>query len=152
LIYGLGAVVAKGVGLLLLPVYTRIFPPSDYGTIEMLSTIASLLSALLAMGMDSAQSLYFYQCKQDGKRAQAALISAILQWRLSWGTVIVVVACLISPLINNAFFGGHLGWQSFAAAFAGALFVQLMSQSVEVFRLLYRPWPYVLVTLGQSVC
>src|SRR5215470_2674939 len=88
LIYGLGAVVAKGVGFLLLPVYTRIFPPADYGTIEMLSTIAGFLSALLAMGMDSAQSLYFYQCKQDGKQAQAALISAILQWRLSWGTVI----------------------------------------------------------------
>ncbi|HEY6354103.1 MAG TPA: lipopolysaccharide biosynthesis protein, partial [Burkholderiaceae bacterium] len=93
----------------------------------------------------------FFQRKDDGKLAQAQLISAILQWRLSWGVVIVGAACVASPLINAAFFDGRLGWQHFAAAFCSALFTQLMSQSVEVFRLLYRPWPYVLVTLAQSL-
>lgn len=151
LIYGLGAVVAKGVGFLLLPVFTRVFSPAEYGAIEMLSTIAGFLSAVLAMGMDSAQSFYFFQRKDDGRPAQAQLITAILQWRLSWGVVIVVAACVASPLINAAFFDGRLGWQYFAAAFCSALFTQLMSQSVEVFRLLYRPWPYVLVTLAQSL-
>lgn len=150
-VYGLGAVVAKGVAFLLLPVFTRVFTPAEYGTIEMLTTIASFLSAILAMGMDSAQSFYFFQRKGEGIRAQAQLVTSILQWRLTWGVAIVLIACLSAPLINAAFFDGRLGWQHFAAAFATALFSQLMSQSVEVFRLLYRPWPYVLITLGQSL-
>ena len=151
LVYGLGAILAKGIGFFLLPVYTRIFSPADYGTIEMLTVIASFLSAFLVMGMDSAQSFYFFQQKDKGKAEQARLVTAILQWRLIWGLAIVAAATLAAPLLNAFFFGGRLGWGYFAVAFAGALFAQLMGQSVEIFRLLYRPWPYVLVTLAQTL-
>jgi O-antigen/teichoic acid export membrane protein len=151
LVYGLGAILAKGIGFFLLPIYTRIFTPADYGTIEMLTVIASFFSAFLAMGMDSAQSFYFFQQKESGKAAQARLVSAILQWRLTWGLALVGAATLAAPLLNAFFFGGRLGWEYFAVAFAGALFAQLMSQGIEVFRLLYRPWPYVLITMTQTL-
>ena len=150
LVYGLGAIFAKGVGFFLLPLYTRIFSPADYGVIEMLTVIASFLSVLLVMGMDSAQSFYFFEQKAHGARAQARLVGAILQWRLLWGTAMVVVTTCAAPLLNAFFFAGQLSWVHFAVAFAGALFLQLMSQSVEIFRLLYRPWPFVLVTLAQA--
>ena len=150
LVYGLGAALAKGIGFFLLPVYTRIFSPAQYGTIEMLSAITGFVSALLAMGMDSAQSFYFFEQRARGRAAQARLVSAILQWRLTWGLAIVFIATVVTPPFEALFFGTPLGWPSFAVAFAGALFAQVLSQSVEVFRLLYRPWPYVLVTLAQS--
>jgi O-antigen/teichoic acid export membrane protein len=150
-VYGLGAILAKGIGLFLLPIYTRIFPPADYGVIEMLTVIASFLSAVLVMGMDSAQSFYFFEQKAGGPAAQARLVGAILQWRVTWGAAIVLVATTATPFFNRFFFDGRLAWTHFAIAFAGALLMQLMSQSVEVFRLLYRPWPYVLVTLTQAV-
>ena len=89
LVYGLGAVLAKSMAFFLLPVFTRIFPPAQYGAIEMLTAIASFVSALLAMGMDSAQSFYFFEQKDQGRAAQARLVSAILQWRLTWGLAIV---------------------------------------------------------------
>ena len=150
MIYGFGVVLAKGIGFFLLPVFTRIYSPAEYGTIEMLGVITSFVSALLVMGLDSAQSFYFFEQKARGRAEQARLISAILQWRLTWGMAIVIVATLATPLLEALFFNAHLGWGSFAAAFVGALFTQVMSQSVEVFRLLYRPWPYVLVTLAHS--
>jgi O-antigen/teichoic acid export membrane protein len=150
-VYGLGAILAKGIGFFLLPIYTRIFSPADYGAIELLTVIAAFLSAFLVMGMDSAQSFYFFEQKDQGPAAQARLVGAILQWRLAWGCAIVVLATAAAPLLNAFFFDGRLDFATFAAAFAGALFMQLMSQSVEIFRLLYRPWPYVLVTLGQSL-
>ena len=53
-IYGIDGVLAKGVSFFLLPVYTRIFTPADYGTIEMLTVMSSFLAAILVMGMDSA--------------------------------------------------------------------------------------------------
>ena len=39
IIYGLGGILAKSVSFFMLPIYTRIFSPSDYGTIEMLTVI-----------------------------------------------------------------------------------------------------------------
>jgi O-antigen/teichoic acid export membrane protein len=151
LVYGVGVILARGIGFFLLPVYTRIFTPEDYGAIEMLSVVASLLSAVLVMGMDSAQSFYFYEQKKNGKEGQIKLITAILQWKIIWGSVIVLIATILSPFINSIFFNGKLSWEYFFIAFSGALFAQILNQSAEVYRLLYRPWPYILIILGQSL-
>lgn len=151
LIYGLGGVIAKGIGFFLLPVYTRIFSPAEYGTIEMLAVISSFLSAFLVMGMDSAQSFYFFQQREHGKAAQARLVSAILQWRLLWGTAIVLIATVCAPLLNAFLFDGGLTWHYFALAFAGSLFSHLMGQSAEIMRLLYRPWAYLAITLTKTL-
>lgn len=151
LIYGIGGIFAKGVSFFLLPVYTRIFTPADYGTIEMLTVISSFLAAILVMGMDSAQSMYFFKHKEDGKSVQAQIVSSILQWRLIWGSVIVIIATLSAPLLNTALFDGKLSWEYFAIAFVGTLFSQIMSQSAEVMRLLYRPWGFIGITLSQSL-
>ena len=72
LVYGVGGVFARGIGFFLIPVYTRVFTPSEYGQIEMLMVLASLLGALLLMGMDSTQSFYFFRQKSAGQAAQAA--------------------------------------------------------------------------------
>ena len=150
-IYGLGGMIAKGLSFLLLPLYTRFFPPADYGRIETLVVINSFLAAVLVMGMDSAQSFFFFQQKEHGKPAQARVVTAILQFRLAWGTVLLVFSMLAVPLLNWQLFGGQLTWEHFAAAFLGAFFMQLASQSAEVYRLLYRPWSYIAVTLGNTL-
>lgn len=152
LIYGLGGIVAKSTGFFLLPVYTRIFTPADYGTIEMLIVLNSFLGSILVMGMDSAQSFYFFEQKKAGQQAQARVVSAILQWRITWGVGIVLMATMLSPLLNRFFFGGQLSWEYFAIAFASAFFSQILAQSAEVFRLLYKPLSYISITLGQTLC
>jgi O-antigen/teichoic acid export membrane protein len=151
IVYGIGGVLAKSVSFFTLPIYTRIFTPADYGTIEMLTVMSSFLAAILVMGMDSAQSMYFFKHKEAGQKAQARIVSSILQWRLVWGTAIVLIATLLAPLLNAAFFNGKIGWEYFVIAFVGTLFAQIMSQSAEVMRLLYRPWGYIGLTLSQSL-
>lgn len=151
LIYGIGGIFAKGVSFLLLPVYTRIFTPAEYGTIEMLTVISNFLAAVLMMGMDSAQSMYFFKHKEEGQEKQARIVSSILQWRLVWGSVVIIIATLLAPLLNAALFNGKLGWEYFAISFAGTLFAQIMSQSAEVMRLLFRPLGFIGITLSQSL-
>ena len=150
LVYGIGGIMSKAIGFFLLPIYTRIFSPADYGTIEMLTVLNGLLGALLVMGMDSAQSFYFFEQKKTGEDEQARVVTAILQWRILWGLGIVILATLVSPLLNQYFFNGQLSWEYFVIAFVGALFAQIMSQSAEVYRLLYRPWSYITIILGQT--
>ncbi|MBI5952675.1 MAG: lipopolysaccharide biosynthesis protein [Chloroflexi bacterium] len=150
-VYGLSGVIARGLGFFLLPIYTRVFTPSDYGTIETLSLVSSLLGSLLVMGMDSAQSFYFFEQKENGASAQGRMISGVVQWRLAWGSLIVALAILVSPLLNTLLFEGRLSWEYFAISFIGTLITQIALQSAEVYRLLYRPWSYIRVTVTNTV-
>ncbi len=150
IIYGLGGIIGKGITFFMLPIYTRIFSPAEYGTIEMMMVIVSFLTAFLIMGLDSAQSLYFFEKKQEGKSQQKILVSAILQWRLTWGVLLVAIASCLAPLINDWFFSSALSMNYFVISFAGALFLTVMTQSIEVFRLLFRPWSYIFVTIINS--
>ena len=151
IIYGIGGLGGKAIGILLLPVYTRIFSPADYGMIEMLAVITGLIGACLVMGMDSAQSFFFFEQKGKGEVAQAELITAIVHWRLLWGGVLVVISIVLAPWLNQWFFDGQLGLEHFAVAFAGILFVQISRQGAEIYRLLYRPIAFFTVSLGQSI-
>lgn len=63
-IYGLGTILIKAIAFFTLPIYTRIFSPSEFGVIEMFSTIGSMLSISMTMGLDSAQSFYFMEAKK----------------------------------------------------------------------------------------
>jgi O-antigen/teichoic acid export membrane protein len=117
----------------------------------MLMTISSLLGSILLMGMDSAQSMYFFKYKKEGHNEQASIISSILQWRLIFGSIIVVLSTIISPILNKVLFGGKLDWEYFLVSFGGIMFLQVTSQSAEVMRLLYRPWSFIFVTLSQSL-
>ena len=73
-VYGLGGILAKSIAFFTLPIYTRIFTPSDYGTIEMLTVISGILGSILVTGMDSAQSMFFFKHKDEGKEAQASMV------------------------------------------------------------------------------
>ena len=151
LIYGVGGVISKGVGLFLLPVYTRIFRPHDYGIIEILSTFSGFLLSVLILGTDSALSFYFFKEKNNGPAAQTRIITSIFQWRILWGGFILILAILISPLLNTLFFKGALSLQLFLVAFCASFFAQLASQSIEIYRLAYRPWSFIGVNSGSLI-
>ncbi len=54
-------------------------------------------------------------------------------------------------LFNNLSFNGQLSWMYFAISFIGTLLTQTAVQSAEVYRLLFRPWPYIGVMLTNTV-
>jgi O-antigen/teichoic acid export membrane protein len=151
LVYGIGGAVGRSISFLILPVYTRIFSPAEYGMIEMMTVLVSLLTVIIVMGLDSAQSFYFFEQKKSGAAAQKVVVSAILQWRLAFGIGIVVCAGALAPLLNQWLFSGGLSATHFAVAFAGALFLSVMTQGLEILRLIYRPWPYIAATVLNTL-
>lgn len=150
-VYGIGGIIARGCAFLALPIYTRIFSPSEYGIIEMITVISSFLGSLLSMGLESAQSVYFMKHKNDGRNVQSNIVSSVLQWRLTMGFLIVLVATILSPILNNFFFDHTISTALFGISFINILFQQIFAQSTEVLRLLFRPWSYVLITTVQTL-
>lgn len=150
-IYGIGGALSKSVSFFLLPIYTRIFTPAEFGTIEMMMSLVGLLTALLVMGMDSAQSFFYFEQQNKGTQAQKNVITSILQWRVVWGTVVMFIVGAIAPLLNHWFFDDQMTNLHFLFSFSGAFFMTIMAQSAEIFRLLYRPWTYIFINLVNSV-
>ena len=71
-------------------------------------------------------------------------VYALLFWTTNWQSCPICVQ-------KRFFFEGNLRLVHFAVAFASALFAQVMGQSSEVMRLLYRPWRYISITISQSI-
>src|SRR5438045_6937097 len=67
-VYGLGSVVARVLGVLLLPLYTRYLSPSDYGLIETLVALSAVLTALVAQGMKSAFFRFYFDSAETERR------------------------------------------------------------------------------------
>jgi O-antigen/teichoic acid export membrane protein len=151
ILYGLGGVLAKSLSLLLLPVYTRLFSPEDYGIIEMLNLLIAFLMTIMISGTNSAQSFYFFKISDEGEPAQRGIISAVLQWRILWGGICVVFASFCFGTINAGFFRHGLTQGLFLIACATAFFSQLKQQSIEISRLLFRPMNYFGLTIANTL-
>ncbi len=151
IVYGIGGALAGAINFFLMPVYTRIFTPTEYGMITMLMVITRFLKTLLVTGMDAAQSFYFFEQKKQGRTAQVQVVTSIFQWRLIWGALVIGLALFISPLLNAQFFKGRLTWIYFVCAFVGCLFESIANQSAQLFRLLYRPWGFISINFGIAI-
>ncbi len=64
-IYSFGEVLTKGSGFFLLPLYTRILTPTDYGIIGYLQVFISLLATIFIFGFHSAQMRYVFEYSTD---------------------------------------------------------------------------------------
>lgn len=77
-IYGIGDVLRRALGLFLIPIYTHYLTTDQYGTIELLELSTYVFSALIALGLDQAVVRIFFEQKDDTDRKtvlSTALIS-----------------------------------------------------------------------------
>src|SRR5436305_15075050 len=70
-IYGLGGVLLKGIGFLMLPFYTRYLSPVDYGILEILDLSMSLFGMFLNMGITAALLRSYNMAKTSDERPTA---------------------------------------------------------------------------------
>src|SRR3982751_5274925 len=88
-VYGLGSIVARIVGVLLLPLYTRYLSPTDYGLIETLVALSAVLTALVAQGMKSAFFRFYFD---SAERERRLLVVRTAFWYVMVAATLVLVA------------------------------------------------------------
>src|SRR5262249_14159498 len=67
-IYGIGGLVSRIIGVLLLPVYTRYLTPADYGKIETLLALTTVMGLVLRAGITSAFFRFYFDVEDDAGR------------------------------------------------------------------------------------
>ncbi len=69
-IYSLGNVLSAGISFLLLPLYTRVLSPGDYGQLELLYLVASILTIVISLKIESGYSRYFFESTEKTYREE----------------------------------------------------------------------------------
>jgi O-antigen/teichoic acid export membrane protein len=148
-IYGIGGVAIKFIGFLLLPIYTRVFSPTDYGIMDMIATMVALAGIILSSGTETALSYYFFQLNNDLER-QKTITSITFYLILIHGLVSVGIYIFAESITRFVF--GEESFGSFLKIAALSIpFSSLVSLNLNLLRLLRRPWSYVALTTGQLV-
>jgi O-antigen/teichoic acid export membrane protein len=72
-IYGLATIVTRGISLFLVPIYTRVLSPGEYGVIDMVAVVASLVNLTVALEISQGVARYFTGAKtMEEKRTYAS--------------------------------------------------------------------------------
>lgn len=102
MIYGLSGVITRMIGIFLIPIYTRLFVPADYGIINLVNTTFFLIGLLMVCALDNSASRWFFDSTdtEDHKKTFGSWI----WFQLTLSAVAAVIIILCSPLLVNIFF------------------------------------------------
>lgn len=85
--YSFASFLQKGIGFLLLPLYTHYLSPDDYGVLNVITSITGFISILFTMSLHGAASRFHFDSEDVDYRAKV------------WGTILLLV------LVNSVFWG-----------------------------------------------
>lgn len=69
-IYGMGDGLKRAIGFLLLPVYTRFLSPGDYGQLELLMVMSTMILIVTSQGMSTAFFRFYGFSDNDTRRSE----------------------------------------------------------------------------------
>lgn len=97
-IYTIPSILSYGISFFLIPLYTRVLAPSDYGALDMITVFGSLIALTMALEISQAVARFYQDEKtNDGKKA---LASTALWFSVFMFTVFLVAALAFAPELS----------------------------------------------------
>jgi O-antigen/teichoic acid export membrane protein len=105
LIYSAGVLVHRLISILMLPVYTRVLTPADYGVLDLLQMVTDVAALLLTAGLTAGVQRFYFQARTETERREIVSTAFLMQLGLAFvGTVGLYV--LAEPIVQHALGGG----------------------------------------------
>lgn len=147
IIYGAGGLIQRILAVLLLPIYTRYLSPSDYGTVETLIALTTILVIVLRLGISSAFIRFYFDSKEPERRR--LVLRTAFWFTMTMATVGLVVGVALSPEIASGLFGSSDDTAVVAAAFVGLWAQMNWEQMLALFRVEQRSVAFVSASLAN---
>ncbi len=96
LIYGLGHIISRIITFLLLPLYTNVFTPAEYGLISLAYTFLGFMNVVLHYGLDAALMKRYVPA--DGSQRKTILTTAWISFLISSIFFALIVIAFRLPL------------------------------------------------------
>ncbi|MBB5324239.1 O-antigen/teichoic acid export membrane protein [Anoxybacillus tepidamans] len=95
LLYAFMNVGTKLIAFIMLPVYTSFLSKTQYGIVDILDRLTSMLTFLVIFGTDSALSFYYYDTKDENKRL--LYVQNVMYFRLFVVAILFLLVVVAGP-------------------------------------------------------
>jgi O-antigen/teichoic acid export membrane protein len=146
-IYGLGGLVSRILAVFLLPIYTRYLSPSDYGKVETLIALTTVIGIVLRMGISSAFFRFYFDSPEPEKRR--LVLRTSFWFTMGTATIGLVAGVALSPEISDRLFGTTDDTDLVAASFLGLWAGMNYEQLTSLFRVEERSKAFVTASLSN---
>jgi O-antigen/teichoic acid export membrane protein len=103
-IYGLSSIIGRVIGYLMIPVFTRVFHPEEYGVSNELYAYSSLLLVLLTYGMETA----FFRFSETEKDRNTVYSTSLISLLITTGIFIIAAMCAAKPVATLIRYPDHV--------------------------------------------
>jgi len=153
IIYGLSSIMSKFLMVFLVPIYTRIFLPEDYGVISIINTTMVFISIFIVMGLDSAAHRWYWDTDNENYRRKT--ISTWFWFQVFYSILFSLAFILFSKELSKILFhdeGKYLYFVIIALYFPFSITNTIMQ---NLFRMQRRAWAclwYSLIFSLLTIC
>src|SRR6266498_3586313 len=150
-IYGLGAVVARLIGVFLLPIITRYLPDPrrDLGAIETLLALSVVLVTVLRAGISMAFFRFYFDAEDE--RGRVTVVRTSFWFTMTMATLALVVGIVLAEPISQELFSTDRWTGLVRAAFVVLWAPMNYEHLTSLFRVEERSLAYVAATLANVI-
>ena len=114
-VYGLSSIIGRLLNYFLVPLYTRIFLPNEYGIVTELYAYASFLMVLLTFGMETT----FFRFSESGNEKDRVYATSIIPV-IAVNLFFIILGVICSPwLAGRLHYGQHAEYLTYFAIIIG---------------------------------
>ena len=149
LIYGIGGMLQRFMGLLLLPFFTRALTPQDYGVVALVSLIGVAMSGLFTLGTGNSMGVLYYRELDVAKRPTIIWSNVLLLTvnAVFWYSLVFVSA----PMLSALMFQSDRYADLIRLALLGSVFSTIADPWLAYLRMEEKARRYVVITLVSSL-
>lgn len=147
IVYGVGQVGSRFIGVLLAPFYTHFLSTEEYGKLDLLTTLSAILVLLACMQVESGVLRGYYEAKREGKDGTLASTGFVL---FMYGGV----AWMCVGLSVFAFYAGPdaaISWRHVLPVVVGVIPQQCLLYGLLLLQLEQRAGRYATIVIGDML-
>ncbi|MBK7588372.1 MAG: oligosaccharide flippase family protein [Bacteroidetes bacterium] len=99
LIYGISSMLSRFIGIFLVPLYTRLLLPADYGALSLVNSTFYFIIVLAVFALDSAAARWYYDTEDINERKKT--IASWFWFQLISSLILCSIIVLCSPLLSK---------------------------------------------------
>jgi O-antigen/teichoic acid export membrane protein len=103
-IYGIGGSLAQVVGLITIPIITRLLNAAEYGSVDVVNAAMGYFSALIGLNIAAGLMRYFFEVPDSDTVEKQKLVSSLIWFTLIFGGLTSFIGVLFSPTLSNFLF------------------------------------------------
>jgi O-antigen/teichoic acid export membrane protein len=101
--YGVGAVINRSLGIVVAGIYPILLSKEEYGRLDVIFSLISLLTVVFCLGLDSALSRYYYEQEDPVQRRH--LVSTVFCTALGFALPAITIMLVVSKPLSLWLYG-----------------------------------------------